>query len=70
VAPSIGAFAQVTEMLARGKIAAASTAQISEDFKAVFTDYAESNPDNRDSSSVEDLIAADVQVVYDRQPLF
>lgn len=64
VAPSIGAFAQVTEMLSRGKIAAASTAQISEDFKAVFTDYAKSNPDNRDSSSVEDLIAADVQVVY------
>lgn len=66
VAPTMGAFAQVTEMLCQGngKIAAASTKQISDAFKAVFTDYNESNPNNYDSSSVEDLIAAGVQVVY------
>ncbi len=66
VAPTMGAFAQVTEMLGQGhgKIAAASTKQISDAFKAVFTDYAESNPNNYDSGTVEDLIAAGVQVVY------
>lgn len=66
VAPTMGAFAQATEMFCagNGKIAAASTKQISDAFKAVFTDYEKSNPNNYDSSSVEDLIAADVQVVY------
>ncbi len=66
VAPTMGAFAQVTEMLGQGhgKIAAASTKQISDAFKAVFTDYAESNSNNYDSGTVEDLIAAGVQVVY------
>lgn len=68
VAPTMGAFAQVTEMLTQGtgtgKIAAASTNQISDAFKSVFTDYAESNPNNYNSSSVEDLIAANVQVIY------
>lgn len=66
VAPTIGAFSQVTEMLTQGngKIVAAATNNISDAFKSVFTDYTESNPDNRDASSVEDLIAADTQVVY------
>lgn len=66
VAPSIGAFAQVTEMLLNGdgKITAAATQQISDDFKSVFKDYTESNPDNYDASSVEDLIASGTQVVY------
>ena len=66
VAPSIGAFAQVTEMLlnGEGKITAAATQQISDDFKSVFKDYTESNPDNYDASSVEDLIASGTQVVY------
>lgn len=66
VAPTMGAFAQATEMFCagNGKIAAASNKQISDAFKAVFTDYNESNPNSYDSSSVEDLIAADVQVVY------
>lgn len=66
VAPSIGAFAQVTEMLlnGNGKIVAAATQQISDDFKQVFTDYTESNANNYDASSVEDLIAAGTQVVY------
>lgn len=66
VAPTMGAFAQVTEMLGQGhgKIAATSTKQISDAFKSVFTDYDESNPNNYDASSVEDLIAAGVQVVY------
>lgn len=66
VAPTMGAFAQATEMFCagNGKVAAASNKQISDAFKAVFTDYEKSNPNNYDSSSVEDLIAADVQVVY------
>lgn len=66
VAPTMGAFAQVTEMLGQGngKIAAASTQQISDAFKAVFTDYEKTNPSNYSSQSVEDLIAAQVQVVY------
>lgn len=66
VAPTMGAFAQTTEMFCagNGKIAAASNKQISDAFKAVFADYNESNPNSYDSSSVEDLIAADVQVVY------
>ena len=66
VAPTMGAFAQATEMFCagNGKIAAASNNQISDAFKAVFTDYEKSNPNSYDSSSVEDLIAADVQVVY------
>lgn len=66
VAPTMGAFAQVTEMLCNGngKIVAASSKQISDDFKAVFADYEQSNPNGYDSSSVEDLIAAGTQVVY------
>lgn len=66
VAPSMGAFAQVTEMLTQGdgKIAAASTSQISDAFKEVFSDYAQTNPNDYDSSSVEDVIAAGAQVVY------
>lgn len=62
VAPTMGAFAQATEMLCagNGKIAAASNNQISDAFKAVFTDYEKSNPNSYDSSSIEDLIAADV----------
>lgn len=66
VAPAIGAFAQVTEMLTggSGKIVAAATQQISDDFKSVFTDYTKSNPNNYDATSVEDLIASGAQVVY------
>lgn len=66
VAPAIGAFAQVTEMLTNGsgKIVAAATQQISDDFKAVFTDYVESNPNDYDATNVEDLIASGAQVVY------
>lgn len=72
VAPGIGAFAQVTEMLTQGsgKIAAAAVKQISDDFKSTFPDYAQSNPDNRDASSVEDLVAAEVQVVYGPESLY
>lgn len=66
VAPTMGAFAQVTEMLTQGngKIAAASTKQVSDAFKAVFADYNQSNPNGYDSSSVEDIIASGTQVVY------
>jgi len=65
-APLIGAFAQMTEMLTvgEGKIAAAATDNISDYFKQVFPDYEESNPNNYDASSVEDLIAAGAQVCY------
>lgn len=72
VAPVIGAFAQVTEMLTQGggKIVAAATKQISDDFKKVFPDYVESNPNDYDSSSIEDLVAADCQVCYGPSSLF
>lgn len=69
-APSIGAFAQVTEMLAPGKISAASTAQISDYFKEIFPDYVESNPNNYDTGSVEDLIASGTQVVYGASTIY
>lgn len=66
VAPTIGAFAQITEMLTNGngKIAATSTKQISDDFKAVFTDYDQTNPTGYDTSSVEGIIASGAQVVF------
>ena len=64
VAPAIGAFAQVTEMLSTGKIVAAATSNLSDKFKSVFTDYTESNPNNYDATSVEDVIASGAQVVY------
>jgi iron complex transport system substrate-binding protein len=65
-APLIGAFAQMTEMLTAGsgKIAAAATNNISDYFKKVFPDYLTSNPNDYNSSSVEDLIASGAQVVY------
>lgn len=69
-APSIGAFAQVTEMLAPGKISATSTAQISDYFKEIFPDYVESNPNNYDTGSVEDLIASGTQVVYGASTIY
>lgn len=72
VAPGIGAFAQVTEMLenGEGKVVAAATQQITDDFKEVFKDYAESNAENYDSSSVEDLIASGAQVVYGPKSMY
>ena len=72
VAPTIGAFAQITELLSNGngKIVAAPTQQISDDFKAVFTDYDKTNPEGRSSSSVEDIIAAGAQVVYGPKAAF
>lgn len=65
-APLIGAFAQMTEMLTAGggKIVAAATNNISDYFKQVFPDYIQSNPNDYNSSSVEDLIAAGAQVCY------
>lgn len=53
-----------------GKIAAASTKQISDDFKAVFTDYDQTNPNGYDSGSVEDIIASGAQVVYGPKAAF
>lgn len=47
-----------------GKMVATSTAQISDDFKAVFTDYEETNPEGYDTGSIEDIIASGAQVVY------
>ncbi|MDR1320655.1 MAG: ABC transporter substrate-binding protein [Gracilibacteraceae bacterium] len=71
-APVIGAFAQMTEMLTAGggKIAAAATNNISDYFKQVFPDYLLSNPNDYNSSSVEDLIAAGAQVCYGPSALF
>ena len=71
-APLIGAFAQMTEMLTAGggKIAAAATNNISDYFKQVFPDYVLSNPNDYNSSSVEDLIAAGAQVCYGPTSIF
>ncbi|MFV0436096.1 MAG: ABC transporter substrate-binding protein [Desulfopila sp.] len=64
-APAIGAFAQMTEIVAGpGKIAAAATKSISATFTNVFPDYLKSNPDGYDARSVEGLIASGAQVVY------
>ena len=72
VAPTIGAFAQITEMLTNGngKMVATSTKQISDDFKAVFTDYEQTNPNGYDTGSVEDIIASGAQVVYGPKAAF
>jgi iron complex transport system substrate-binding protein len=71
-APLIGAFAQMTEMLTAGsgKISAAATNNISDYFKQVFPDYVKSNPNNYNSSAVEDLIASGTQVVYGPDSFF
>ena len=71
-APLIGAFAQMTEMLTAGggKIVAAATNNVSDYFKQVFPDYVRSNPNNYNSSSVEDLIAAGAQVCYGPTSIF
>jgi iron complex transport system substrate-binding protein len=72
VAPVIGALAQMTEILSegRGVIVAAATNNISDYFREVFPDYNESNPNNYSASSVEDLIAANTQVVFGVSTLF
>lgn len=71
-APVIGAFAQMTEMLTAGggKIVAAATNNVSDYFKQVFPDYVESNPNDYNSTSVEDLVAAGAQVAYGPSQLF
>jgi iron complex transport system substrate-binding protein len=71
-APLIGAFAQMTEMLTAGsgKISAAATNNISDYFKKVFPDYLVSNPNNYNSSSVEELIASGTQVAYGPGSIF
>lgn len=72
VAPTIGAFAQVTEMLTNGngKIVAAATKQVDDNFKSVFSDFTKSNPDNNDSTSVEGIIASGAQVAYGPKSAF
>jgi len=72
VAPAIGALAQMTEILSegRGVIVAAAVNNISDYFREVFPDYNTSNPNNYSSSSVEDLIAANAQVVYGPSQIF
>jgi iron complex transport system substrate-binding protein len=70
--PVIGAFAQMTEVLTGGggKITAAATQNISAYFKQVFPDYVRSNPNNFNSTSVEDLIASGTQVAYGPESIF
>ncbi|GHT84951.1 iron ABC transporter substrate-binding protein [Spirochaetia bacterium] len=70
--PVIGAFAQMTEVLSSGggKITAAATQNITDYFKKVFPDYVKSNPNNFNSSSVEDLIASATQVAYGPDSIF
>jgi iron complex transport system substrate-binding protein len=69
VAPLIGAFAQITEMLTLGggKMVAFPVGNISREFREVFPDVNESNPRNLDSGSVEDILASGAQVVYGPQ---
>ena len=66
VAPTIPAFAQMTEMLTRGggKIVALPTEGISSYFRHVFPDLERSNPRNYASDSLEDIIASGAQVVF------
>ncbi|MDR1051586.1 MAG: ABC transporter substrate-binding protein [Deltaproteobacteria bacterium] len=66
VAPTIPAFAQVTEMLTLGggRIVAYPERGIGGYFKKVFPDLAASNPRNFSSRSVEDVIASGAQVVF------
>ena len=66
VAPTIPAFAQMTELLTRGggKIVACPTQGISSYFRHVFPDLAQSNPRNYASDSLEDIIASGAQVVF------
>ena len=66
VAPTIPAFAQVTEMLTLGggKVVAYPVTNIRDYFKKVFPDIVRSNPKNYDSGAVEDIIASGAQVVY------
>jgi iron complex transport system substrate-binding protein len=70
--PVIGAFAQMTEVLTQGggKISAAATQNISTYFRQVFPDYDRSNPNNYNSTSVEDLIASGTQVAYGPETIF
>jgi ABC-type Fe3+-hydroxamate transport system, periplasmic component len=72
VAPTIGAFAQITAILSQGDvaIAAAATSNISRRFKKVFPWYAKGNPNEYDIASLEDIIASDAQVVYGPQIRF
>ncbi len=64
VAPGIGAFAQMTEMLGGKGTIVASVTNLSNEFKKVFPDFLQSNPTGRNSANIEDIIAAKAQVVY------
>ena len=66
VAPTIGALAQVTEIVSvdGDNIAATTTRAISDQFKTVFNKYSQGNPTNADTSDIESVIAAGVQVTY------
>ncbi|MDD3363373.1 MAG: ABC transporter substrate-binding protein [Syntrophomonas sp.] len=64
VAPGIGAFAQMTEMLGGKGTIVASVTTLSDEFKKVFPDFLQSNPNGRNSANIEDIIAAKAQVVY------
>ncbi|MDI9502948.1 MAG: ABC transporter substrate-binding protein [Bacillota bacterium] len=59
-----GAFNQMTAILSEGGgvLVAASTDQLSDYFKQVFPDYVEENPNNYNSTNVEDIIASGAQV--------
>lgn len=72
VGTGIGAFNQIVEMLGQGngKLVAAVTENVNDDFLKVFPDYSESNPKGYSSLSVEDLIAADAQVVCGPSRIF
>lgn len=72
VAPTIGALAQITEMLGNGtsKISAAPTQQISEKFKSVLSAYVASNPNNYDSTNVEQIIQSGAQVAFGPSRVF
>ncbi|MDR2461227.1 MAG: ABC transporter substrate-binding protein [Deltaproteobacteria bacterium] len=66
VAPLIGAFVQITEMLTlgSGKVVAYPKGNVSDYFLEVFPDLILSNPNRYDSSSVEEIISSGAQVAY------
>jgi iron complex transport system substrate-binding protein len=66
VAPLIGAFVQITQMLTLGqsKVVAYPTGSISDYFLEVFPDLILKNPHRYDTSSVEEIITSRAQVVF------
>lgn len=72
VAPTIGALAQIAEMVSTDgdNIAATSIAQIGDRFKEVFPGYEQGNPNGYDTSDIESVIESGAQVVYGPRAMY